>query len=106
MLINNIATIFIQTPVLAMSLIFKYPEPNTIALGGVATGSINAHDAAMVHAAIKTKGCSPTDMPRGARIGNIIEVVAKLEVISVRKFIALTKIRSIKNRSMLFSPLN
>lgn len=43
-----IERIFIQNPVRIMSGIFRYPEPNTIAFGGVATGSINAHDAAMV----------------------------------------------------------
>ena len=39
---------FIQNPFLIMSSIFKILEPKTTALGGVATGSINAHDAATV----------------------------------------------------------
>jgi len=43
---------FIQMPVLTMSGIFKYPDPKTIAFGGVATGSINAQDAATVAEAI------------------------------------------------------
>ena len=39
---------FIQIPVLTISGILKYPDPNTTAFGGVATGSINAHEAATV----------------------------------------------------------
>jgi hypothetical protein len=38
--------IFIQKPVLAISGIRIYPELNTIALGGVATGNMNAQLAA------------------------------------------------------------
>ena len=44
---------FIQIPLLAISDIFKYPDPNTTALGGVATGSIKAQEAATVVATIK-----------------------------------------------------
>ena len=43
---------FIQTPALIISPIFRNPDPNTMALGGVATGNINAQDAAIVHATI------------------------------------------------------
>jgi hypothetical protein len=39
---------FIQNPFLAISSIFRYPEPKTTAFGGVATGNINAHEAATV----------------------------------------------------------
>lgn len=39
-------TTFIQNPVLTISDIFIYPELNTIALGGVATGNIKAQLAA------------------------------------------------------------
>ena len=39
---------FINNPALIMSGIRKWPELKTTALGGVATGSINAHDAAIV----------------------------------------------------------
>ncbi len=39
---------FIQIPVFIMSGIFKYPEPKTMAFGGVATGNIKAQDAATV----------------------------------------------------------
>ena len=40
-------------PVLTMSGILRYPDPKTMAFGGVATGNINAHDAATVAEAIK-----------------------------------------------------
>ena len=39
---------FIHIPTLTISYIFKYPEPNTTALGGVATGNMKAHEAAIV----------------------------------------------------------
>jgi hypothetical protein len=39
-------TTFIQNPVLTISDILIYPELNTIALGGVATGNIKAQLAA------------------------------------------------------------
>ena len=42
--------IFIQIPLLIMSGILRYPEPKTTAFGGVATGIINAQDAAIVQA--------------------------------------------------------
>ncbi len=43
-----IETIFIQNPAFTISGILRYPEPKTTALGGVATGNINAQEAATV----------------------------------------------------------
>ena len=40
--------ILIRIPVLTISEIFNIFDPKTTAFGGVATGSINAHDAAKV----------------------------------------------------------
>ena len=37
---------FNQNPFLTISSIVRYPDPNTTALGGVATGSIKAQEAA------------------------------------------------------------
>jgi len=48
--------IFNQIPVLILSEILRYPDPKTTALGGVATGSINAQDAATVALTINTYG--------------------------------------------------
>ena len=39
---------FIQTPDFIISGILKYPDPNTTAFGGVATGNINAQEAEIV----------------------------------------------------------
>ena len=39
---------FIQNPFLTISSILRYPDPKTTAFGGVATGSINAQEAATV----------------------------------------------------------
>lgn len=45
-------TMFIHIPLFAISDIFKYPDPKTTALGGVATGSMKAQEAATVVATI------------------------------------------------------
>ena len=56
-----------------------------MAFGGVATGSINAHDAATVIPTIKMNGWISKESATGTIIGNSIAVVAKFEVISVKK---------------------
>ena len=86
-------------PVLVISGMVKYPEPKTTAFGGVATGNINAHDAAMVADTNKTYGFISRPTAIGASIGNNIAVVATLEVISVRKLTltTITRINSIKD---------
>ena len=76
---------FIQNPVLIISEILKYPDPKTTALGGVATGSINAHDAATVVATINIYGFTSNEMATGAKMGNNIAVVARFDVTSVIK---------------------
>src|SRR5699024_7955199 len=53
--------------------------------GGVATGNINAHDAATAAATINAYGWNPNATAKDAIIGNIIEAVAVFDVISVRK---------------------
>ncbi len=57
-----------------------------MAFGGVATGNIKAHDAATAVPTININGCISIINAKGANTGNNIAVVAKLEVISVRKF--------------------
>lgn len=79
---------FIIKPLLTISGIRKYPDPKTTAFGGVATGNINAQDAAPAAATIKIKGWISTITAIGARTGNSIAVVAVLEVISVKKLTA------------------
>ena len=82
---------FIQSPMRIISGMRKYPDPKTTALGGVATGSMKAHDAATVAETIKMKGCTLIARAIGAKMGRSIEVVARLEVISVRKFTDATR---------------
>lgn len=48
--------IFIQIPAFIISGMLRYPDPKTIALGGVATGNINAQLAASVALTINPKG--------------------------------------------------
>ena len=57
----------------------------TIALGGVATGSMKAQDADIVAGIIIKKGCISILMAEAAKIGIIIVVMAVLDVNSVRK---------------------
>ena len=82
--------IFNQNPFFIISGMVKYPEPKTTALGGVATGNIKAQEEAIVAPIINIKGCTSRDSAIEASTGKSIEVVATLEVISVRKFTAVT----------------
>ena len=50
MAMTTMETMFIKKPALTISGIFRYPDPKTTAFGGVATGSMKAHEAAEVHA--------------------------------------------------------
>jgi hypothetical protein len=61
-----------------------------IALGGVATGSINASEAANVAGIINSRGLTWIVTARPARMGRIISVVAVLDVNSVSKDIMVT----------------
>src|SRR5699024_32505 len=51
---RTIPIILSTNPAFAISVMRKYPDPNTTAFGGVATGSINAQEAA-TPAAIMTE---------------------------------------------------
>ena len=70
---------------MTISLILRKPEPKTTALGGVATGNINAQEAAIVAPTIIIRGWIPIEILTEAKIGKIIDTVAKFEVISVKK---------------------
>ena len=65
----------------------NFPEPKTIALGGVATGSINAQLAAKTTGTVKAIGAMPRATATAPTTGKNVEVVATLEVISVKKII-------------------
>jgi hypothetical protein len=47
---------FSKNPARAMSFISKVPDPKTMAFGAVATGSIKAHEDAIVMGTISAKG--------------------------------------------------
>ena len=64
------------------------PVPNTIALGGVATGIMNAQEQEIVTGTINSNGCTPTAIASPAMTGNNISVVARFDVNSVSKVIA------------------
>jgi len=79
---------------LTISLILRKPEPKTTALGGVATGNINAQEAAIVAPTIIIRGWISIEILTEAKIGKIIDTVAKFDVISVKKLtINTTEIR-------------
>ncbi len=69
----------------------------------MATGNINAHDAATAAPTISTNGCISTVNAIGAKTGNNIAVVAKLEVISVKK---LTAAINNNKRMIVVNPAN
>src|SRR5690606_22357883 len=71
--------------------------------GGVATGNIKAHDAATAAPTINTKGCKSTVIAIGANTGKSMAVVAKFEVISVKK---LTAAMSNKTKINVIIPAN
>ena len=84
-------------PLETISGILKYPDPKTTAFGGVATGSMKAQEAATAAPNISPKGCTSISIAKGANTGSSMAVVAKFEVISVRKLIAAIKRSNNKN---------
>ena len=79
-----------RIPAFTISAIFSSFEPNTTAFGGVATGNINAHEAASVVPTSNRKGFIPIRVAKGIITGKSIAVVAIFEVSSVRKFTPVT----------------
>ena len=67
-------------------------DPNTIALGGVATGNIKAQLAAIATDAVSMRGSKPNWAAMIATIGRNVAVVAKLDVSSVRNIIKAVNI--------------
>ena len=97
---------FIKTPTLAISAILIRPLPKTIALGGVATGIINAQDAESVAGIISNIGFAFMAKATEANIGRIISVVAVLDVNSVKKVRPKHMMRIIKIGDIPASPAN
>ena len=63
------------------------PDPKTIALGGVATGSMNAQLAANTTGIVKATGATPIATATAPTTGKNVDVVATLDVISVKNII-------------------
>ncbi len=78
---------FSAKPARAILGICSMPEPNTIAFGGVATGSMKAQLAASVTGTVMTIGSKPDSMAMAPTTGRKVAVVAILLVSSVRKMI-------------------
>ena len=89
---------FIQNPFLIISSILRIFDPKTTAFGGVATGSINAQEAATVAPTSKKNAFTSIVSERATSTGNSIAVVAKLDVISVKKLTIAIRINN-KNKS-------
>ncbi len=79
------------------------PDANTMAFGGVATGSMKAIDPANAAAAIRARGSIPKPTAAPAKIGMAMVVVAVLEVISVSRQTSVTSYLKCRNVDHIFS---
>ena len=95
---------FITTPTLAILGMVRYPLPKTMALGGVATGSIKAQEADIVAGIISMKGCTLTAKEVAAKIGIKVVAVAVLEVTSVKKVISRETNKTMPNTGTAPNP--
>ena len=94
-----------KNPIFAICAILTLPVPNIIALGGVATGIINAIEAEMVAGIINKSGLMPIAAAVAAKIGSNVCVVAVFEVSSVKKVNRKQTAITIKNGEMLSNPV-
>ena len=97
---------FINIPTLAISAILIRPLPKTMALGGVATGIMKAHDAERVAGIISSKGFAFMAKATDANMGRIISVVAVLDVSSVKKVRPVQMMEVIRTGDIPASPAN
>ena len=96
----------INTPALAISEILIRPLPNNIALGGVATGIINAQEAEIVAGIISNRGLVSITTTTDAKIGRIICIVARFVVRFVKNVIPIQILITIIIGGIPASPLN
>ena len=82
--------VFSINPVFTISIMRIRFVPKMIAFGGVATGNINAMEAASVAGIINNNGLIFITLAKPARIGKIISVVATFDVNSVNSEIRVT----------------
>ena len=74
-------------PAFIIVAIVNLPDPQTIAFGGVATGNIKAQLAARQTGTVSDTGSTPMPIATAPKTGKNVEVVATLEVTSVKKII-------------------
>ena len=87
-----------KVPALSMSIMLSFSLPKTIAFGGVATGNIKAHEAAIVAGSIRIRGLTPIAVAREYMIGKIRVVVAVFEVNSVKIAVVRAIVPTISQR--------
>src|SRR5690625_3117675 len=88
---------FSHSPADNMCGSLTYPEPKTTALGGVATGNMNAHDAAVAAAVIGKNGWRPRPVDTPASTGMKIVAVAVFDDTSVMNNTMTTTATTIDN---------
>src|SRR5690554_476556 len=93
---------FSHRPAFDISGIVIFPLPYTIALGGVATGSINAQLAPNTTGIANNKGFSPKPIATEANIGKNAAVEAVLLVISVKKTISVITVTIMSKIGQVF----
>ena len=106
MLIIAIAIIFRINPILTISNTLIFPVPKIIALGGVATGNIKAHDADNTAGIINHTGVISSTFAVERRIGITSWVVAVFDVNSVNKFIPAETDKISTGKDTDFKPCN
>ena len=79
LVMTTIAIAFRRMPTRTISWMASRCDPNTMALGGVATGSMNAHEAAIVAGTMRSIGGMPVTTLSEAMIGSSTCVVAVLK---------------------------
>ena len=82
-------------PALIIVAIVNLLDPYTIALGGVATGNINAQLAAKHTGTVKETGRTPIAIAKAPNTGKKVVVVVTLLVISVKKIIKGSVIKNL-----------
>ena len=87
-MVSKIIPIILRAkPAFIISGILIFPDPKTIAFGGVATGNIKAQLAAKTTGIVSATGATPRATATAPTTGRNVEVVATLEVSSVKKMI-------------------
>ena len=93
------------TPFRTIADMLTYSVPYTMALGGVATGSMKTREVDTAPATMRLSGSIPTAMPTAKRIGISMEVVAVFEVISESNFASSTTAERMNKEGSDFSSI-